>query len=246
MIIKTEEELEGMKAAGYAAKRILNAMLERIEPGMNAKQLDDFAGELIKKNGANSAPIKAYDFPGNTCICVNEETAHGIPTKDKVFKEGDLVNLDVSLELDGYFSDTGTSFVLGEDIHGHNKLVEASKLVHKKALDQVRAGDDIFKLGWMVEFVTKQMGFTVVKALCGHGIGRSLHENPSNILNYYEPKIHGKFVDGMTVAIEVFISDKSEHIRQLEDGWTLMGLEGYTAQQEHTIMVTNNKPIILT
>ena len=127
MSISTEDERLGMQQASDAVAITLRKMREHAKQGMSTKQLDEYGGELLKQLGARSAPLLTYDFPGYTCISVNEETAHGVPSDDKILKEGDLVNIDVSAELNGFWADNGGSFVLGQDIHGHVKLVEASK-----------------------------------------------------------------------------------------------------------------------
>src|SRR3978361_1279523 len=126
MSITTEEERIGMQQASDAVAITLKKMREFAKPGISTKKLDAYGGELLAQMGAHSAPMLTYGFPGYTCISINAETAHGIPSADKILKDGDLVNIDVSAELNGYWSDNGGSFILGEDIHGHGKLVAAS------------------------------------------------------------------------------------------------------------------------
>ncbi|HYG03933.1 MAG TPA: M24 family metallopeptidase, partial [Chryseosolibacter sp.] len=127
MSITRESEVKGMQTVSRAVAVTLNEMRHFAKPGMNTKKLDDFGASILKKFGARSAPALSYRFPGTTCISVNQEVAHGIPREDKILHEGDLVNIDVSAELNGYWSDNGGSFVLGQDINGHQSLVDASK-----------------------------------------------------------------------------------------------------------------------
>jgi len=247
MSIKNDYELEGMKKISALVAHTLKQMCAIAKPGMDTKTLDNFGGNILKKHGARSAPALAYNFPGFTCISINEEIAHGIPSKNKILKEGDLVNIDVSAELDGYWADNGASFVLGEDIHGYNTLVNASRSILKKAIYQIRSGERISLIGKTIESEAKKMGFKVIKNLAGHGVGKSLHEAPEEILNCYDRFNRRRFKKSSTVAIETFIATKSTIAHKEADGWTLKGNRGgFVAQHEHTIMVTDTKPIILT
>lgn len=247
MSITLESELTGMQEASRAVATTLRAMREHARPGMTAKELDDFGGEMLSSLNARSAPKLTYGFPGWTCISINNEVAHGVPSEHKVLQEGDLINIDVSAELNGFWSDNGGSFVLGEDIHGHNKLVNASKRILSKALDQIKGGVRIADIGRLIETEAKRSGYKVIKNLTGHGIGRSLHEEPHEIANYYNRENLTRFRKNSVVAVETFISTASTIAATDADGWTLVGSRGgYVAQHEHTIIVTNGKPVILT
>jgi methionyl aminopeptidase len=247
MSISSEAELMGMQKASDAVAITLKEMREYARPGITAKQLDDFGGAILEKLGANSAPALTYSFPGWTCISVNNEVAHGIPTAQKVLQEGDLVNVDVSAELNGYWSDNGGSFVLGDDIYNHNHLVDASKNILYKAISNIRGGVKVADIGRLIETEAKKAGYTVIKNLAGHGVGRSLHEEPHEIANYPDRYNTTRFRKNSVVAIETFISTKSTIAEKQADGWTLVGNKGgYVAQHEHTIMVTNAQPVIFT
>jgi methionyl aminopeptidase len=247
MSIDSEEDLQGIQAISEVVAQTLRAMREYAQPGMSAKELDEYGGQLLKEAGARSAPILTYDFPGHTCICVNEEAAHGIPKSEKIFREGDLINIDVSAELNGFWADNGGSFVLGEDTHGHQALVDASREILQEALDAVHAGMRINQVGKIIQNGAKARGYRVIKNLAGHGVGRSLHEAPNEILNYYDRWNRGRFANNSVVAIETFISTQSDYTDTLEDGWTLVGEKGgFVAQHEHTLIVTEGKPVILT
>ncbi|WP_052599296.1 type I methionyl aminopeptidase [Aureispira sp. CCB-QB1] len=247
MSITKESELVGMQEISKVVGTTLSKMMAFAKPGMSTKELDNFGGELLKKYGAQSAPYVTYGFPGWTCISVNNEIAHGIPSATKILKEGDLVNIDVSAELNGFFGDNGGSFVLGKDIHQHQPLVDASKDTLLKAIRQIRGGVKIADIGHLMETNAKKAGFKVIKNLAGHGIGRSLHEKPENILNYRDRFNRQRFKKNAVVAIETFISTRSDYALEMADGWTLVGNKGgFVTQHEHTILITDGAPIILT
>ena len=151
MQVKNEEELEGLKAVGKAVAITLKKMKEYTKIGMTTKELDEYGGKLLKEFGAVSAPIKDYDFPGYTCISINNVACHGIPSDKIILKEGDLVNIDVSAELNGFYGDNGGSFVLGEDIHNHAPLIKASQEILQMALSKIKDGVRISHVGGMIE-----------------------------------------------------------------------------------------------
>jgi len=247
MSITTENERIGMQLACDAVAITLKKMRDYAQPGISTKELDDYGGELLAAQGASSAPALTYDFPGYTCISINGEVAHGVPSADKILKEGDLVNIDVSAELNGYWADNGGSFVLGEDIHGHGKLVEKSKEILKKAISNIKGGVRISEIGRLIETEAKKAGYTVIKNLTGHGVGRSLHEEPHEIANYHDRYNTERFKKNSVVAIETFISTRSTIAETQADGWTLSGNKGgFVAQHEHTLMVTGGEPVIFT
>lgn len=247
MSISKEAELVAMKKVSEAVALTLREMRNYAKPGMTTKQLDDYGAEILTRLGAKSAPLLTYGFPGTTCISVNNEVAHGIPSENKILKEGDLINIDVSAELDGYWSDNGGSFVLGIDKQNHEPLVEASKKILKKAISQIKGGVRIAEIGRLIETEAKKSGYKVIRNLTGHGVGRSLHEAPDEIANYYDRYNTERFRKNSVVAVETFISTHSTMADTQADGWTLLGNKGgYVAQHEHTIVVTADKPLILT
>jgi methionyl aminopeptidase len=247
MSITKETELLGMKKASEAVAHTLKEMRNYAQPGMTTKHLDNYGAKILSDFGARSAPNLAYGFPGCTCISVNNEFCHGIPSNKRILKEGDLINIDVSAELDGFWSDNGNSFVLGEDINQHQKLIDASKQILHKAIFHIKGGVRISEIGQLIETEAKKRGFKVIKNLTGHGIGRSLHEEPREIANYKDRFNTTRFKKNCVVAIETFISTTSTFSETLNDGWTMVGNKGgFMAQHEHTIVVTDEKPMILT
>lgn len=247
MLISTDEEKAGIQKISDAVAITLRKMREHAKPGISTKELDDLGRKLLEEMGANSAPYLTYKFPGFTCISVNEEVAHGIPSENRILQEGDLVNIDVSAELNGFWADNGGSFILGDDIYGHGKLVNASKEILKRAISNIKGGVRVSEIGKLIETEAKKMGYTVIKNLTGHGIGRGLHEEPHEIANYCDRFNTTRFKKNSVVAIETFISTRSTIAETQADGWTLIGNKGgFVAQHEHTIMVTGGEPFIFT
>jgi methionyl aminopeptidase len=247
MSITKETELAGMKKASEAVACALKEMTGYARPGMTTKQLDDYGAKILSDFGARSAPYLAYGFPGWTCISINNEFCHGIPSARRLLKEGDLVNIDVSAELDGFWSDNGASFVLGEDLHQHQKLVDASKQILRKAICHIKGGVRIADIGHLIETEARKHGYKVIKNLTGHGTGRSLHEEPGEIANYRDRFNRTRFRKNSVLAIETFISTTSTYAETQADGWTMAGNKGgFMAQHEHTIVVTGGSPLILT
>lgn len=247
MSITTEAELAGMKKASEAVAFTLKEMRKFAKAGMSTKELDEYGGQILKSFGAKSAPYETYGFPGWTCISVDNEFCHGIPSEKRILQEGDLINIDVSAELNGFWSDNGGSFVIGEDINDHQKLIEASKQILHKAIHNIKGGVRISDIGFLIETEAKKKGYKVIKNLTGHGVGRSLHEAPHEIANYRDRFNITRFKKNSVVAIETFISTTSTYVETMKDGWTMIGNKGgFMAQHEHTIVVTEGKPIILT
>lgn len=247
MSITTEAELAGMKKISEAVALTLKEMRKFAKPGISTKELDDYGGQILNDLGAKSAPYLTYGFPGWTCISVDNEFCHGIPSEKRILREGDLINIDVSAELNGFWSDNGGSFVIGEDINDHQKLIEASKQILHKAIHNIKGGVRISDIGFLIETEAKKKGYKVIKNLTGHGVGRSLHEAPHEIANYRDRFNQTRFKKNSVVAIETFISTTSTYAETMKDGWTMVGNKGgFMAQHEHTIVVTEGKPIILT
>ena len=247
MSITREEELTGMQRVSEAVALTLKEMMAFAKPGMTTKTLDEFGQQMLSKFGANSAPYLTYGFPGWTCISIKNEFCHGIPSRRKVMEEGSLVNIDVSAELNGYWSDNGASFVMGRDIDQHSRLVQTSSNILKKAISHIKGGVRISDIGFLIEKEARKKGFRVVKNLTGHGIGRSLHEEPSEIANYGDRLNRKRFKKNSVVAIETFISTDSSYAVTTSDGWTMVGNRGgFMAQHEHTIVVTDHEPMVLT
>lgn len=246
MIAKTTEDFESLKTIGRIVAEIRDAMRAATKPGVTTKEIDELGGRMFEETGAISGPKGEYDFPGFTCISVNEEVAHGIPGS-RIIKEGDLVNIDVSGSLNGYFADTGISFAVGEGHKKIEKLCKVAESAFDRAMLKVKAGARLNQIGKAVEREAKLNGYTVIMNLTGHGIGKSLHEAPQHILNYYDAWEPTILKEGMVLAVEPFISEKAEHIVESGDGWTFLTPDkSLVAQIEHTVIVTKGEPILIT
>jgi methionyl aminopeptidase len=247
MTVDTDADLQGLKAAGRVVANCLVHMQRTAEPGMTTRELDAVGAAYLAHHGAISAPIKTYDFPGATCISVNEEVAHGVPG-DRVLHRGDLINVDVSAELNGYIGDTGGSFVLGADpTDVQRRIMDAARRARDEAIETVRAGRELRWIGRTVERVARETGFTVIRNLGSHGVGRRLHEEPSFIPGFEDPKDDRVFHEGMVITVEPFLTNGKSMVREARDRWTLLNRRGtFSAQYEHTLIVTRGAPIITT
>lgn len=248
MSIETEEDLEALKRVGAIVAETIREMRKAVQPGVRTSDLDDLGRQVMERHGARPAPTLLYKFPGATCISVNEQAAHGVPGNYQL-KSGDLINIDVSAELDGYFADAGASFPVGDTDRLKQRLCQATKAALREAMDAVQAGQPINRVGRAIELSAKAQKFRVIRELCGHGVGRHLHEEPTNILNYYEPQDRRRFSEGQVLTIEPFLTTAAvgTRLRQAPDGWTLCVPRGHVvAQFEHTLVVTKDKPIVLT
>ena len=246
MSIEGPEDLEALRRIGAVVARARDAMLSEVRPGISTQELDEVGRDVLKAHGARSAPQLAYDFPGCTCISVNADLAHGIPTRDKVLCAGDLVNVDVSAELDGYWADTGASAAVGEVSTRLQELLWVTRTAQQEAMQQARAGELLSTIGLAVERRARRHGFHVVRNLGGHGVGRHIHEDP-HVANVFDRRDTTRLTEGLVLTIEPFLTTRATRVVEAEDGWTLRTPDGSVgAQFEHTFVVTNGAPIVLT
>jgi len=246
MTIHSEEQLDGLKAAGYVVSDVLRRMCHAAEPGMTTAELDALGAKWLAAADAESAPRLTYAFPGATCISVNEEIAHGIPGSRRL-NAGDMVNIDVSARVGGYFADTGASFVVPPDEPVKKRVRTATRAALDAALHEVRPGARFSRIGHAIEGVARKSNLRIVRNLCSHGVGSALHEEPTDITGYFEPRDTRVMRAGMVFTIEPFLSTKARHAEDVGDGWTLVGPRGsVTAQYEHTLVVGNKGPIVVT
>lgn len=221
-------------------------MHSKLESGMTTGELDEIGGRFLESHGARSAPKLTYNFPGNTCISVNEEAAHGIPGA-KILQAGDLVNIDVSAELEGYFADTGGSAIIPPERDLHRRICSAAKRALENAMLEARAGARLNQIGHAIETEARRNGFTVIENLGSHGVGRALHEEPSFIAGYFDKRDKRILREGQVITIEPFVSSGAREVFENGDGWTLVTNPGvFTAQYEHTIVITKGSPLVMT
>lgn len=246
MTADSQKDIQALKAIGRICAEILRRMQGAVRAGMTTRELDEIGRLVLETEGARSAPQVMYNFPGATCISVSPVIAHGIPN-DHVLREGELIHIDVSAELDGYFADTGASMVVSKGDRHFDRLLEATKSALKKALQAARAGNPLNGISRAVQSEARKRGYGVIYDLTGHGIGRKLHEDPKEVLNYYNPADRRMLNDGLVLAIEPFLTPGVGRIVEERDGWSLRTSDkAIAAQFEHTILVTKNEPIILT
>jgi methionyl aminopeptidase len=245
MSIDNESDLRGLMAIGRIVGLILHDMASRVEPGMTTAQLDKIGAALLEKHGARSAPILAYKFPGHTCISINDEAAHGIPGS-RVIQPGDLVNIDVSAEKNGYWADSGMSIPMPPVSAEKQRLIDATRRALDIAIENARAGVPINTIGRAVQRHAHQHGYEVIHELGGHGVGRHIHEKPS-IPNYFNRRARQQLKEGLVVTLEPFLTTGARHIKTMPDGWTLKTPDGSLAAQfEHTVVITEGRPILVT
>jgi len=246
MTITSEKDLISLEKIGFIVAEAREEMIKAVRAGITTKELDVIGEKVFSYYGAKSAPKYEYDFPGTTCISINDEAAHGIPGS-RVIEVGDSVNIDVSALLDGYYADTGATVLVEPVPLMKKELCQCSLIALNKAIDKVKAGMKINQIGRTIYNEAKGKGFTVIRDLTGHGIGKRLHEKPDYIFNYFDVKDNQILNNGLVLAIETFISSSAEHVIEDKNGWTLRTPDkSIVAQFEHTIVVTKDKPIILT
>lgn len=246
MRIESPRDIEGLREAGRAVARTLEAMRRAAEPGVTTAELDAIGACELTRFRACSAPRSVYDFPGETCISVNEEAAHGIPG-DRILRPGDMVNIDVSAVVDGYFADTGASFVLPPSSSVKDQLCRAARAALDAAMAEARAGRKLNRIGRAIERVAREAGFRTLRDLGSHGVGRGLHEEPRFIPNFFDPSERRRLVDGLVITIEPFVSTRASSCSTGRDGWTLLsGTGNLSAQFEHTMVIRDGTPLVMT
>lgn len=247
MIVKTEADLEGLKKIGKIVANCLQYMIRVTEPGMTTKELDDLGGAFLERFGARSGPVLVYNFPGHTCISLNHEAAHGVPSANKVIRAGDLINIDVSAEFKGFYSDNGGSFIVPPSKPKEELLLKATRQALESAISIVKAKAPINLIGLQVEKVAEEYGFSIIENLGSHGVGKSLHEEPEFIAAYYDHSDTRRLKEGQVITIEPFLSTGARSVEEEGDGWTLSTPAHYrTAQFEHSMVVLKDRALILT
>ena len=245
MSIETPEQLTALRTAGKIVRRMLEAMKQHVCPGVTTREIDEIGAEVMCREGARSAPKLAYGFPGTSCISVNDEAVHGVPG-DRVIRDGDLVKLDVTVEKDGYMADAAETIVAGAGSDQNQQLMECARRAFEKAMLVARVGFRISEIGRVVEREVHQNGFSVIRELGGHGIGRTIHEKPF-VPNYPDWRANGLLTDGLVLTVEPIIAAGRGSVLTDRDGWTVRTVDGRpSAHYEQTIAITKGRPILLT
>jgi methionyl aminopeptidase len=248
LTITTEEQLEKLKAIGRICAVARDAMASAMRAGLTTGELDEIGARILAENGAQSAPILTYQFPGHTCISVNEEIAHGIPG-DRVLKDGDLVNIDVSAMKDGVYADCGASYILGKGDRRLENLCRDGKKAMWAGIGAVRTGAPLADIGTAIGKVAKKGGYTLIRNLASHGVGDSLHDQPGEIPTWPDTSERRRISDGLVFTIEPFLSMGGEYAEQKSDDdvWTLVAdPSAPCVQYEHTIVATPRGAVVVT
>jgi methionyl aminopeptidase len=244
MSINEPEELAGMRAAGGVVRRMLEAMRAQVRPGISTAELDEVGATVMREHEAQSAPALVYGFPGVSCISLNEEAVHGIPGK-RALQAGDLVKLDVTIEKDGFMADAALTVPVGEVSGERQRLVACAERAFAKAMLVARAGFRVWEIGHAVEREVRRSGFSVIRDLTGHGIGRTIHEEP-RVPNFADAQANQVLTEGLVITVEPIIAGSGRAF-VAADGWTVVTADRQpSAHYEHTLVITKGAPLLLT
>jgi methionyl aminopeptidase len=245
MCTESETDLRGMERAGAVTRAVLNAMRDAVRAGITTGELDQIGSSVMRSLGARSAPKLVYGFPGENCISVNDEIVHGVPGSRRL-DSGDLVKLDVTVEVDGYMADACESVGVGSLDPDAQRLVDCARQAFCDGMAQVRPGAKAFDVGRAIHRTVARAGYSVVRDLAGHGIGRTIHEPPT-IPNHYDPRCSHVLTEGLVFTIEPLIAMGGPRSVTLRDGWTIRTRDrSLAAHHEHTVVVTSEGARLLT
>ncbi len=245
MSIESAQDLIGLQRAGAVTRKTIEAMKAAVQPGISTRELDDIGGEVMRQHRARSAPRLVYGFPGENCISVNEEIVHGLPGR-RTLGPGDLVKLDVTVELDGYMADACETVAVPPVKKEQQRLIDCAKNSFHAGLAKVHPGARAYEIGAAIQKEVTRAGFSVVRELTGHGIGHTIHEEPF-IPNYRDPHFSHVLTEGLVFTIEPLIAAGSGRMVTLRDGWTIRTRDrSLSAHYEHTVFVTADGAQLLT
>ncbi|MBO5935185.1 MAG: type I methionyl aminopeptidase [Clostridia bacterium] len=240
VVLKTRREIELMREAGRIAATALKVAGEAVRPGVSTLEIDTIARKYIESQGARPNFLGLYGFPATACISINNEVIHGIPSKDRILKEGDIVSIDLGAEKNGYHGDNAATFAVGEISDEAKRLIDTTRESLYVGLKQAVAGNRIGDISNAVQMYCEERGYGVVRDFVGHGIGKELHEDPS-VPNFGTPGRGVRLLPGMTIAVEPMINQGTWEVNQLSDGWTIVTKDGKLAAHfEHTIAITKD------
>jgi methionyl aminopeptidase len=245
--LKSAREIDLMTQGGKILAATLDTLRDAVRPGVTTGELDQVAEDFIRSfDGATPAFKGLYGFPGSICASVNQEIVHGIPSKKRVLREGDIISLDVGVGYKGYFSDSAITVPVGVVGTAARRLLEVTQQSLEAGIAAAVVGNHIGDIGSAVQAVVEAAGFSVVRDLVGHGIGVEFHEEPQ-VPNYGKPKRREKLVPGLTLAIEPMVNVGGPATKTLADRWTIVTLDGtLSAHFEHTVAITESGPLVLT
>jgi methionyl aminopeptidase len=245
MSINSPEQLEKLRACGIIVAKALRAMAKEVRPGVTTAELCEIGLRVLAAHGARSSPPMVYCFPDDVCISVNDEVVHGIPG-DRVLQPGDLVKLDLTAEKDGFHTDSAVSVEVAPGSAKTRELVHCAQKAFRQGLAAATAGNRTKDIGRAVEREVRRRGFSVIRELGGHGIGRTIHEPPS-VPNYADFSAQHKLTEGLVITIEPIIAAGSGEVSLDKDGWTYRTADSsLSAHYEHTVVITRGRPLLLT
>jgi len=245
MSIETDEELEALRAIGRIVGKTLRALAAEVRPAISTAELDAIGAKLLAAEGAVSAPPLVYGFPGALCISINDEIVHGIPGARRV-APGDLVKLDLTAEKDGFMADAALTVAVPPASDAALRLAACAERAFQRAMREARARRRVSDIGAAVEREVQRSGFSVVRELCGHGIGRTIHEDPQ-VLNYWDPRQRARLTEGLVITVEPIIAAGRGDAFLAPDGWTMKTSDhSLAAHFEHTLVITRDAPLLLT
>jgi methionyl aminopeptidase len=243
--LKTKEEIEIMRRAGRVVAQCLDMVDKTIEAGMTTKQLDRLIEDFLLSHGAIPAFKDYQGYPASACISINDEVVHGIPGK-RVIREGDLVSVDIGSIVNEYYGDSARTYAVGEVSRDKLALLEGTRKSLQAGIDKARKGNRLGQISAAVQKAAEEQGFSVVRQLVGHGIGRQMHEEPQ-VPNFGSPDDGPLLKSGMVLAIEPMINLGTYNVRTMPDGWTIVTADGMpSAHFEHTVAITDDGPDVLT
>ena len=246
IIIKNEAQIAGIRKSCRLTRDILDALTPRIAPGITTEQINTWVHEMTIAHGAIPAPLNYRGYPKSVCTSINDVICHGIPSPDQVLREGDILNIDVTTLLDGYYGDSSRMFLIGEVSPAARKLVRVTRECMELGIAQVKPGNRIGDIGHAIQQYAESHGYSVVRAFVGHGTGVNFHEAP-DVTHYGAPHTGAEMLPGMVFTIEPMINVGDYHVRTLSDGWTALTADGsLSAQWEHTVLVTPDGVEVLT
>ena len=240
VVLKTRREIELMREAGRISAMALKVAGEAVRPGVSTLEIDTVARKYIESQGAVPNFLGLYGFPATACISINNEVIHGIPSKDRILKEGDIVSIDLGARKNGYNGDNAATFAVGNVSDEAQRLIDTTREALYVGLKQAVPGNRIGDIGHAVQMYCQERGYSVVRDFVGHGIGKELHEDPS-VPNYGTPGRGVRLLPGMTIAVEPMINQGTWEVDQLSDGWTVVTKDGKLAAHfEHTVAITKD------
>jgi methionyl aminopeptidase len=245
MSIEKPEDLEALREIGRIVGLTIQEVRRYVRPGITTAELDEIGERFLSAHGAVAAPRRTYGFPGSIMISINDEAVHSVPGERRI-EPGDLVKIDVTLERDGYYADAALTVAVPPVENLQHNLIQAAQAAFRKGARMARAGNRVNDIGRAVETEVRRRGFTVLRDLSGHGVGRSIHEEPQ-VPNVYDPRSNRRLTEGLVLTIEPIIANGASKVKTDDDRWTTRTVDGsLSAHYEHTLVITRDRPILLT